>query len=144
MTGGDRDYSGTPLVRKLGIKDGSAVLLVSAPEGFLETLGSLPPRSEIVDETASAVDVVVLFAKSENDLEPFRRLAARLEPSGELWVAWPKKSSSIATSLDFESVQKVGLAAGLVDNKSCAIDEDWQALRFVVRLVDRKPRARAR
>jgi hypothetical protein len=139
MPSAHKDYSGTPLVRKLGIKEGSTVLLVSVPAGFRETLGSLPSGSEIVDETFSPIDLVLLFATVKNDLERFRGLAARLHPSGGLWVAWPKKSSSITTSLDFESVQKTGLEAGLVDNKSCAIDKDWQALRFVIRIKDRKP-----
>lgn len=143
MTTGHKDYSGTPLVRKLGIKDESAVLLISAPDGFVEGLGALPTGSEIVAEPVSPIDVVVLFATGEDDLEPFGALAAKLEPSGGLWVAWPKKSSAIPTTLDFRAVQRTGLAAGLVDNKSCSIDQDWQALRFVIRLADRKPRAGA-
>lgn len=82
-----KDYSGTPLPKKLGIKEGSVV-----------------------------------------------------SPSGGLWVAWPKKASRVATDLSFEEVQSIGLEAGLIDNKSCSIDEDWQALRFVIRREDR-PRA---
>jgi hypothetical protein len=142
MSRGHKDYSDTPLVRKLGIKDGSAVLLVSPPKSFLDTLGTLPPGSEVVEEGASPLDVVILFATVQDDLEPFQRLAAELAPSGGLWVAWPKRSSTISTTLDFEAVQGSGLGAGLVDNKSCAIDADWQALRFVIRLKDRSPRKR--
>ncbi len=140
MTRANKDYSGTPLVRKLGIKDGSTVLLVSAPDGFVEAMGSLPVGSEIVEEPVSPIDVVLLFATREDDLEPFGVLAAKLEPSGGLWVAWPKKSSPIPTTLDFRSVQRAGLGSGLVDNKSCSVDQDWQALRFVIRLADRKPK----
>lgn len=143
MTRGHKDFSRTPLVRKLGIKDGSAVLLVSPPDGFAEALGSLPAGSEIVEEPVSPIDVVLLFATGEDDLEPFRALAAKMDPSGGLWVAWPKKSSPIPTTLEFRSVQSTGLAAGLVDNKSCSIDQDWQALRFVIRLADRKPKTGA-
>jgi len=83
-------------------------------------------------------EVVVLFTTSREELERrFEALKATLAPADGLWVAWPKKASGIETDLDFETVQSVGLAAGLVDNKSCAIDADWQALRFVIRVADR-------
>jgi hypothetical protein len=102
----ERDYSTTPLSRKLGAKPG--------------------------------VEVVVLFTTSRAELERrFASLKATLAPADGLWVAWPKKASRIETDLDFEAVQAVGLAAGLVDNKSAAVDEEWQALRFVYRRVDR-------
>ena len=82
--------------------------------------------------------VVVLFTTSRETLERrFDALKATLDPADGLWVAWPKKAARLETDLDFEAVQAVGLAAGLVDNKSCAIDERWQALRFVYRLEDR-------
>ncbi|HEU0335996.1 MAG TPA: hypothetical protein VFR43_05545 [Gaiellaceae bacterium] len=82
--------------------------------------------------------VVVFFATELAVLERrFPLLQATLDPADGLWVAWPKKASKLATDLDFEAVQAIGLAAGLVDNKSCAIDERWQALRFVYRLKDR-------
>ena len=82
--------------------------------------------------------VVVFFTTSREALERrFEGLKATLDPADGLWVAWPKKASRLETDLDFEAVQAVGLAAGLVDNKSCAIDERWQTLRFVYRLEDR-------
>jgi hypothetical protein len=82
--------------------------------------------------------VVVYFTTSRDDLErSFDGLKATLAPADGLWVAWPKKAARIETDLDFETVQGVGLKRGLVDNKSCAIDERWQALRFVYRLEDR-------
>ena len=82
--------------------------------------------------------MLVLFTTSADELERrFPSLVATLERGDGLWVAWPKKAARIESDLDFEAVQRVGLAAGLVDNKSCAIDERWQALRFVYRLVDR-------
>jgi len=82
--------------------------------------------------------VVVFFTTSREALERrFEALKATLDPADGLWIAWPKKAASVETDLDFEAVQAVGLAAGLVDNKSCAIDERWQALRFVYRLEDR-------
>lgn len=82
--------------------------------------------------------MVVLFVTKQPELEGrFVEMAEMLTPAGGLWVAWPKKSSKIANDLNFETVQGIGLGAGLVDNKSCAIDDDWQALRFVYRKKDR-------
>jgi hypothetical protein len=102
-----KDYSATPLSRKLGAKPG--------------------------------VGVVVLFTTSRDDLEQrFPELQPGLAPADALWVAWPKKSSTVESDLTFAIVHETGLAAGLVDNKSCSIDADWQALRFVHRLADRQ------
>ena len=101
-----KDYSGTPLSKKLGAKPGAGV--------------------------------VVFFTTSRDDLERrFGRLKETLAPADGLWVAWPKKAAKIETDLDFDAVQRIGLDAGLVDNKSAAIDELWQAVRFVYRLEDR-------
>ncbi len=114
------------------------MLLVSPPGGFPRVLGSLPEGAEIVEGTGELLDVILLFVTEESDLcARFGDLADMLTTAGGLWVAWPKKSSTIANDLSFETVQKVGLSAGLVDNKSCAIDEDWQGLRFVYRRKDR-------
>ena len=82
--------------------------------------------------------VTVFFTTSRVELEMrFGALKGTLAPADGLWIAWPKKASRIETDLDFEAVQQIGLDAGLVDNKSCAIDDDWQAVRFVYRLADR-------
>jgi hypothetical protein len=126
-----KDYSQTPLPQKLGIKEGSRVALQNAPPGFAGALGVEPRlRGEL--------DVVVLFATRRGELtRAFAPLARRLTPAGGLWIAWPKKSADLESDLTFEIVQGIGLEAGLVDNKSCAIDETWQALRFVYRLEDR-------
>jgi len=84
------------------------------------------------------VEVVLFFTTSREELERrFESLKSTLDPPDGLWIAWPKKASGIETDLTFDAVQQTGLAAGLVDNKSCAIDERWQALRFVYRLADR-------
>jgi len=83
-------------------------------------------------------NVVVWFTTSRDELERrFDALKATLDPADGLWIAWPKKASKLETDLDFDTVQQTGLAHGLVDNKSCSIDERWQALRFVYRLADR-------
>jgi hypothetical protein len=83
-------------------------------------------------------EVTVFFTTSRSELEArFEALKATLAPADGLWVAWPKKASKLETDLDFDAVQRIGLDAGLVDNKSCAIDDEWQAVRFVYRLADR-------
>lgn len=95
------------------------------------------PLSEKLGAKPGA-EVVVFFTTSRDELERrFESLKTTLAPADGLWIAWPKKASKLETDLDFEAVQSIGLAAGLVDNKSCAIDERWQAVRFVYRLVDR-------
>jgi hypothetical protein len=133
-----RDYSATPLPKKLGITEGSRVALVGAPKGFGARVG-------VERNARGAADVIVLFTTRRADLvRRFASLAARLEPTGGLWVAWPKKSAKVASDLSFEDVQRVGLEAGLVDNKSCAVDDTWQGLRFVIRCEDRPARAGAR
>jgi hypothetical protein len=135
-------YSGTPLPRKLGIREGSRLLLVGAPAGFAELLGDLPPAVESVAPGANDVDVAVLFAgEAASVRERFAALAAALQPAGGLWIAWPKRSSGVATDLDEDVVREIGLAEGLVDNKVCAIDATWSGLRFVWRLRDRPSHA---
>jgi hypothetical protein len=134
-------YSNTPLAKKLGIKPNSSVHVLNGPDGFPQTLEPLPDGVQFVAGDQH-LDVIVLFAASSANLEPFGRLARALEPTGGLWVAWPKKSSGVPTDLTFEIVQRVGLSNGLVDNKVCAIDEIWTGLRFVHRLENRPKRQR--
>lgn len=125
-------------MKKLGIKEGYQISLVSLPPGFELELGPLPADVVIVAGSKKPLDLVLVFAESRSELE--RRLAsvaARLSPSGMIWAAWPKRSSGVSTDLSFESVQSAGLAAGLVDTKICALNETWSALRFVIRLKDR-------
>jgi hypothetical protein len=132
-------YSGTPLPRKLGIKAGTRLALIGAPEGFDSTLGELPGGVAVRRRLGGApVDVIVAFFSRRSSLE--RRLpalAAALVPAGGLWIAWPKRASGAATDLTDNVVRTLGLAAGLVDNKVCAIDDVWSGLRLVYRLRDR-------
>jgi hypothetical protein len=117
-------YSGTPLPKKLGIKEGHRVAILRAPDGFHNTLGALPDGVAVRDRARRSLDVILLFVRRRNYLERrFERLVAALGPAGGLWIAWPKKSSGIETDLDQSAVMEVGLARGLVDNKVCAIDE---------------------
>ena len=132
-----KDYSSTPLYKKLGIKEGSVVVPIGAPESFVELLGSLPPGAKL-SPRAKRADVIVVFSTRLSDLaKRFVAAKLRLEPDGRLWMAYPKKTSSIETDITFEPAQAVGLATGLVDNKSIAVDEDWSGIQFVYRLADR-------
>jgi hypothetical protein len=134
-------YSGTPLVKKLGIKEGSRVALVNAPRNFETELGELPDNVKFMKSTTKSLDLILFFVLSERTLaKDFAKLAARLTSNGMIWIAWPKKSSGVATDLTFECVQRIGLNAGLVDVKICAIDDTWSGLKFVYRLKDRASR----
>jgi len=131
-------YSSTPLAKKLGIKEGSRIALVNAPKGFNSELGELPDKVEFVKRPTKALDIVLFFVLSERALaRDFAKLAEKLATNGMIWIAWPKKSSGVTTDLSFEPVQRIGLDAGLVDVKICAIDETWSGLKFVYRLKDR-------
>lgn len=132
-------YSGTPLPKKLGIKDNFRLGFVNAPKTFASQLGELPDTVRIISRLSSPMDLVVLFVDREVELaRQFPRVTKTLSSNGMLWVAWPKKSSGVATDLSFENVQRIGLDCGLVDVKICAIDEVWSGLKFVYRLKDRK------
>jgi DUF3052 family protein len=123
----ERDYSSTPLPRKLGVREGTRLKVLGAPSGF-----------PLAGRARKPVDVAIWFPKRRSELERrFSGLAAELQPAGALWIGYPKKASSVRTDLNFDAVQQAGLNAGLVDNKSCAIDETWTAVRFVRRLRDR-------
>jgi hypothetical protein len=136
-------YSGTPLVKKLGIKEASNIALVGAPPDFAGTLVPMPASVVINSRTRKPLDFVLLFVKREADLQRnFSRYAAKLQPGGMIWIAWPKKSSDVATDLTFNNVQALGLTEGLVDVKICAIDEVWSGLKFVFRIKDRQNRLR--
>jgi len=131
-------YSETPLVKKLGIKAGFNIALVNAPVGFFDEL-TLPPGVTVNSRSKRPLDLVLLFVKSEKDMQKkFAECAERLLPAGMIWVAWPKKSSGVATALSFNNVQTIGLAAGLVDVKICAVSDVWSGLKFVFRLKDRE------
>ena len=132
-------YSGTPLPRKLGIKEDHRVGLVRAPESFQSTLGELPAGVSLASGRLRApLNVIVAFFTERRELE--RRLATLiglLDPAGGLWIAWPKRASGVASDVSEGIVRELGLAAGVVDNKVCAIDETWSGLRLVIRLRDR-------
>ena len=134
-------YSSTPLLKKLGIKEGFRIALINAPKDFPQVLGDLPHDAKVVTRLTKPLDIALLFVTTERALlRHFEKLAAKLASNGMIWVAWPKKSSGVATDLSFERVQRIGLDAGLVDVKICAIDDVWSGLKFVIRLKDRASR----
>lgn len=136
-------YSGTPLPQKLGIKTGHRVALIDAPKDFRSTLGELPVHVVLTEKLGgSPSNVIVWFVTKQSILaRRFTSIAKHLDPSGGLWVAWPKKASGVPTDVNENTVRAVALAAGLVDNKVCAIDDTWSGLRCVVRLKDRPGRS---
>jgi hypothetical protein len=130
-------YSGTPLVKKLGIKENFRIAFVNAPAGFVNGL-ALPQGVKINARVSKPLDFILLFVKSKHELETtFSLQAAKLTPSGMLWISWPKKASGVVTDLNGNIVRDIGLANGLVDVKVCAVDEVWSGLKFVFRLKDR-------
>lgn len=131
-------YSGTPLAKKLGIKEGHRVAFPAAPDGFEKLLAPLPEGVRVRSRAAGPLDVIVFFTTRRAELERrFPALRRALDPAGGLWIAWPKASSGLDTDLKFLDVQEVGLANKLVDNKVCAIDETWSGVRMVIRVKDR-------
>jgi hypothetical protein len=126
-------YSGTPLPKKLGIKPGAVVALVGAPRGFAKTLGSLPEDVTLRRQMRGRRDLTIWFAKSRKDLTDRIDRIAKAIGTGGLWIAWPKKTSGLASDLTQNEVRREGLAIGLVDFKICAIDDTWSGLKFVWR-----------
>ena len=134
-------YSGTPLVKKLGFKEGFRAGLVNPPKVFQKELSPLPGEVTITvgPGLTKPLDLIILFADSQKMLKKeFPRCARKLTPNGMLWVAWPKRASGIPTDLSDNHVRHIGLEAGLVDVKVCAINDVWSGLKFVYRLEDRK------
>jgi len=131
-------YSGTPLAKKLGIKEGSRVAAVGAPDGFPALLEPLPDGVALRDRLRGPLDVIVFFTKDRAELaKRLPALTKALDPAGGLWVSWPKQSSGVPTDMTEQVVRGVALPTGLVDNKVCAIDETWSGLRLVIRLENR-------
>jgi hypothetical protein len=138
MANDHKDYSGTPLPKKLGIKEGSRVFLVNPPDGFDRLLTPMPDGAHLLAKIAKPLDVGVVFATEEAELiRWFDRMTAALATAGRLWVAWPKKASNVVTDIDFGFAQGIGLDAGLVDNKSASITDVFQGLQFIYRVKDR-------
>ncbi len=130
-------YSGTPLPKKLGLKEDMRVGVIGAPDGFVESLVDLPPGIEFHDRFDPS-DVYLIFSKWADEMTShFLSARERLPPDGAIWVAWPKKSSGVETDMTEDTMRENFLPTGMVDNKVCAIDDVWSGLRFVVRKENR-------
>ena len=136
-------YSKRTLVEKLGIKPGARVLLIDAPPDYLDTLGELPPRTQIVDDLEAQLDFIQYFTKDLNELElAFPDLKNSLREDGMIWISWPKGASKVKTDLNENIIREIGLKNNLVDVKVCAVDEIWSGLKFVYRVKDRTRKKR--
>jgi hypothetical protein len=130
-------YSGTPLPKKLGIKDQFRVALLDLPSDVKADLKTALASCQIAKD--GPLDFAIIFVKTAGELtKHFPRIAKQLAPAGMLWVSWPKKSSGVSTDLNENEVRRIGLDAGLVDVKVCAVSEIWSGLKFVIRVKDRE------
>jgi hypothetical protein len=125
-------YSGTPLVKKLGIKPESSLALIGAPAQFRAELVGLPEDVHVSTRVSGQPDLVIWFVQRRRDLDARVDRMGRLMRSG-LWIAWPKKASGVATDVTEDVVRAAGIANGLVDYKVCAINETWSGLKFARR-----------
>ncbi len=130
-------YSGTPLLKKLGIKDEFTIRFINEPDTFRGLL-NLPGSVTLTSSKKSNLDLVVFFTSSKAELiKQLSSLQTMIKKDGTIWISWPKKTSKLAGDLNENIIREIGLATGLVDVKVCAIDEDWSGLKFVYRLKDR-------
>jgi hypothetical protein len=131
-------YSGTPLVKKIGIKPGHRLSVLNPPRGFDKELAPLPDG--VLHADRAPLDVAILFVDKQAALKKhLGKVAGKLAPAGMLWIAWPKMSSGVATDLKEDLVREIGLAGGLVDIKVCAVNDTWSGLKFVIPVKNRKP-----
>ena len=133
-------YSGTPLARKLGIKEGHSIYLVNLPDHYFDLFTDFPSEVRFLKKPSEqTADFIHLFCKSQECLEPeTQRLKSLLKKNGMLWVSWPKGTSKIETDLNREIIRAYILThVGLVDIKVAAVDADWSGLKFVYRTKDR-------
>ena len=125
-------YSGTPLAKKLGIKEGHRLAVLGAPNGF--SIPDLPPAVDARTAARGVSDVILSFHTSRADLaKRLPMLMRALDVHGGLWISWPKKASGVATDITEDVVREVALPSGLVDVKVCAVDDTWSGLRLCLR-----------
>jgi hypothetical protein len=127
-------YSGTPLAKKLGIKEDGRVFVSSPPANYRKLLAPVPARVEFVSQLDGLVDVVHVFASTRGDLQSFLRSSVqRIRRDAAIWVSWPKKLSKVPTDITEDTVRAIALPMGLVDVKVCAVDDVWSGLKLVIR-----------
>ena len=127
-------YSGTPLAKKLGIKEGSHVVLAGAPPHYRSLLEPLPSNVHFSTRLTGVTDIVHVFSTRRIELET--RLTGyreKLQPTGVVWVSWPKKAAKTATDMTEDTIREIALPLGFVDTKVCAVDDLWSGLKLVIR-----------
>jgi len=135
MTAG---YSGTPLAKKLNLRDGQVCWFDSMPESIIDEIDEYALELRFVAEPIEGLNAAHIFVTEEQDLAAkLAQLRQLIAKDGQIWVSWPKKGSGFETPLDQAAVQGIGLAAGLIDTKKCAVDEIWSGLKFVIPKADR-------
>ena len=131
-------YSGTPLAKKLGIKDGSTLFLLGAPKNYLELIAPLPVGVRVMPQINRETDIVHIFSTKRAELTgALLASLKKLKQDGAIWVSWPKKSSKVATDITEDTIREIALPMGLVDIKVCAVDDVWSGLKLVVRRENR-------
>lgn len=134
-------YSGTPLVKKLGLKEGMTFYAANAPEHYFDLLGELPANLKLIRRLQGSIDFMHLFVTQTKDLtDLLPKCLVRLTPDGTIWASWPKKASKVPTDITEDVIRDVALPLGLVDVKVCAVDEVWSGLKLVIRKELRKDR----
>jgi len=135
-------YSGTPLAKKLGIKEGSRLFLSGAPRNYLELVAPFPKGARVVPKIDGETDIVHIFSTERARLTAtLRDSLKRLRQDGTIWVSWPKKSSKVPTDVTEGTIREGALPMGLVDIKVCAVDDIWSGLKLVVRKENRRGRS---
>jgi hypothetical protein len=131
-------YSGTPLVKKLGIKTGTNMTVINEPAHYDQLIGDWPVGVSVSRKLDEVFDFIHFFTGSRLELEQkFPELVSYLGKKGMLWISWPKKTSQLESDLDENMIREIGLASGVVDVKVCSVDDDWSGLKFVFRTKDR-------
>ena len=131
-------YSERSLADKLGIKEGFRIAILNPPRNYTAILGALPSGVAVDEKPETGMDLIHYFAKNKREAATtVSALKDKISPRGALWVSWPKGSSGVSTDLNENVVREIGVKAGLVDVKVCAVDETWSGLKFVFRLKDR-------
>jgi hypothetical protein len=132
-------YSGTPLVKKLGVKSGHRIYVDGAPTDYLKLVGDLPDEASVLPRAAGELDMVHLFVTQARALpSALKKYFDRIFPDGMIWVSWPKKASRVETDVTEDVIRAAALPLGLVDVKVCAVDETWSGLKLVIRRERRK------
>ena len=132
-------YSGTPMAKKLGIKNGYKIRIINEPKGYFELFSDLPGDLSIITDNKIKKDFIHYFTKSASELKKdIKRLKQEIEQNGIIWISWPKKTAKVETDLNGNIVRETGLRNGLVDIKVCAVNEIWSGLKFVIPVKDRK------